>query len=294
MPLDADLARRRDASPSPSASGIVAGGRRAGGRRAWPSRTWPNAVRLVVADRGLDARRFDLVAFGGAGPLHAAALAQAAGLSGVVVPPHPGLASAFGAIAADLRVDRRLTRRCARTRGHGAALARRPAARRRRGAGGAAARGPAGRADRRAASVSCRYLGQNFEQRRRRAAGRAATAWTWCRASASTRRTRPPTATGCPTPWSSSCTSAPSPPTTARCRPTRRRRPAEPGEPHAVRPVCFDGRGLDTPIYRRAVLAAGQRVAGPAVIEEVDSTTLVPPGWHRRGPRAAAAWCSHA
>ena len=36
---------------------------------------------------------------------------------------------------------------------------------------------------------------------------------------------------------------------------------------------------LDTPIYQRAVLAAGQRVPGPAVIEEVDSTTVVPPGW---------------
>jgi len=43
-------------------------------------------------------------------------------------------------------------------------------------------------------------------------------------------------------------------------------------------PVCFE-EWLDTPIYQRAVLAAGQRVAGPAVIEEVDSTTVVPPGW---------------
>ncbi len=51
-----------------------------------------------------------------------------------------------------------------------------------------------------------------------------------------------------------------------------------PGEPYAVRPVCFE-EWLDTPIYQRAVLAAGQRVAGPAVIEEVDSTTVVPPGW---------------
>jgi N-methylhydantoinase A len=45
-----------------------------------------------------------------------------------------------------------------------------------------------------------------------------------------------------------------------------------------VRPVCFE-EWLDTPIYGRAVLAAGQRVAGPAVIEELDSTTVVPPGW---------------
>jgi N-methylhydantoinase A len=42
--------------------------------------------------------------------------------------------------------------------------------------------------------------------------------------------------------------------------------------------VCLDAWG-DTPIYRREVLAAGQRIDGPAVIEEVDSTTLVLDGW---------------
>ena len=50
-----------------------------------------------------------------------------------------------------------------------------------------------------------------------------------------------------------------------------------PGEPSTVRPVCFE-EWLDTPIYGRAVLAAGQRVAGPAVIEERESTLVVPPG----------------
>ena len=69
-----------------------------------------NAIRLLCADRGLDYRRFDLIAFGGAGPLHAAALARRVGLERVLVPPSPGVASAFGALAADLRVDRRLTR----------------------------------------------------------------------------------------------------------------------------------------------------------------------------------------
>jgi N-methylhydantoinase A len=65
-----------------------------------------NAIRLVTVERGLDPREFDLVAFGGAGPLHAADLAAAIGIRRVVVPPHPGLGSAFGALLADLRVDR--------------------------------------------------------------------------------------------------------------------------------------------------------------------------------------------
>jgi N-methylhydantoinase A len=42
--------------------------------------------------------------------------------------------------------------------------------------------------------------------------------------------------------------------------------------------VYFSGRFLETPIYRRADLPAGMRLAGPAVVEQLDSTTVVPPG----------------
>jgi N-methylhydantoinase A len=65
-----------------------------------------NAIRLVTVERGLDPREFDLVAFGGAGPLHAADLAATLGFRRVIIPPHPGLASAFGTLLADFRVDR--------------------------------------------------------------------------------------------------------------------------------------------------------------------------------------------
>jgi N-methylhydantoinase A len=67
------------------------------------------AVRLVTVDRGHDYRDFDLVAFGGAGPLHAVELARRLGMRRVVIPPSPGLVSAFGAVIADERVDRRIT-----------------------------------------------------------------------------------------------------------------------------------------------------------------------------------------
>jgi N-methylhydantoinase A len=69
-----------------------------------------SAIRLLATNRGLDYRGFELMAFGGAGPLHAALLARRVGLAGVIVPPTPGLTSAFGTLAADLRVDRRITR----------------------------------------------------------------------------------------------------------------------------------------------------------------------------------------
>lgn len=68
-----------------------------------------SAVRLVTVDRGLDYRDFDLVAFGGAGPLHAAEIARRMRMRRVIVPPSPGLVSAFGAVIADQRIDRRVT-----------------------------------------------------------------------------------------------------------------------------------------------------------------------------------------
>ena len=68
-----------------------------------------NALRLLTVERGIDPREFDLVAFGGAGPLHAVALAEAVGIRRVIVPPHAGLTSALGTLLADLRVDRSWT-----------------------------------------------------------------------------------------------------------------------------------------------------------------------------------------
>ena len=65
------------------------------------------AMRLVTVERGHDPREFALIAFGGAGALHAASLADALGVSRVVVPPHPGVSSAFGLVVSDCRIDLR-------------------------------------------------------------------------------------------------------------------------------------------------------------------------------------------
>ena len=69
-----------------------------------------NAIRVLTIERGVDPRELALVAFGGAGPLHGCEVAAALGIRDVIVPPHPGLTSAFGALAADTRVDRRWSR----------------------------------------------------------------------------------------------------------------------------------------------------------------------------------------
>lgn len=68
-----------------------------------------NAIRLVSIDRGLDPREFTLVSFGGAGSLHAAALAEIIGIREILVPIHQGVFSAFGLMTADMRVDESVT-----------------------------------------------------------------------------------------------------------------------------------------------------------------------------------------
>jgi N-methylhydantoinase A len=60
-------------------------------------------LRLAFQSRGEDPRRFALLAFGGAGPLHAAYLARDLGIPEIFVPPHPGLTSAMGLLQTDVR-----------------------------------------------------------------------------------------------------------------------------------------------------------------------------------------------
>jgi N-methylhydantoinase A len=62
-------------------------------------------IRSITIERGRDPRDFALVAFGGAGPLHAAELAAMLGVPEVLVPPHPGITSATGLLTSDLRYD---------------------------------------------------------------------------------------------------------------------------------------------------------------------------------------------
>jgi N-methylhydantoinase A len=63
------------------------------------------ALRVVSVERGWDPRDFTLVAFGGAGPLHACELAREIGVRRVLVPPAPGVLCAIGLLVADLRSD---------------------------------------------------------------------------------------------------------------------------------------------------------------------------------------------
>ena len=75
--------------------------------------TMARAIRGVTVERGHDPREFALAAFGGAGPMHAAALADRLGIETVLVPPGNGVLSALGLLAADERHDATRTYRSA-------------------------------------------------------------------------------------------------------------------------------------------------------------------------------------
>tara|TARA_Y100001934_G_scaffold282579_1_gene396988 strand:- start:15512 stop:17542 length:2031 start_codon:yes stop_codon:yes gene_type:complete len=64
-----------------------------------------DAVRLISISRGYDPRDFALVAFGGAGPLHGVALAKELSIPTVIIPPNPGTTSAMGCLLVDIRHD---------------------------------------------------------------------------------------------------------------------------------------------------------------------------------------------
>ena len=64
-----------------------------------------DAVRLMSIRKGYDPREFALVVFGGAGPLHGADLARELGIPTVIVPPNPGVTSALGCLLVDVRHD---------------------------------------------------------------------------------------------------------------------------------------------------------------------------------------------
>jgi N-methylhydantoinase A len=103
MPLDGDaaqialekLAGRLGMDVTATAAGIVSIG----------AASMANSVRAVTTERGLDPRDFTLFAYGGNGPLHISLVARELGITSVIVPPIPSVFSALGMLMADVRVD---------------------------------------------------------------------------------------------------------------------------------------------------------------------------------------------
>jgi N-methylhydantoinase A len=106
IPLDGDLARRAVAEAVGDPLGMEVE-LAADAILRIANASMANALRVMSVARGHDPRRFALVAIGGAGPMHACALADELGIPRVVVPRYPGVAAAMGLLATDVRHDLR-------------------------------------------------------------------------------------------------------------------------------------------------------------------------------------------
>jgi N-methylhydantoinase A len=231
------------------------------------------ALRLVSVQRGYDLREFSLIAYGGAGPLHAGALARQAGMTRVIVPAHSGAFSALGCLVSPLSYDTVQTYR-ARLDGWDAKMADdrfraleqqclHPLVEEGRHPGSVQV----------ARSADLRYTGQNyeinvpydegdlsalrgtFERRHRQLYGYATGESVEC---VNLRVTARVMSEAAPTPMAMA---------RAAAAPVGRRRAFFPDTGQVII-LC----------YERGALAVGQAIAGPAVIEDEWSTIVVYPG----------------
>jgi N-methylhydantoinase A len=244
--------------------------------------TMERALRVISVERGYDPRDFALISFGGAGGLHAADLARALGLAGVIVPRHPGAFSALGILLCDVTRDvsrsvllpvpdsatalrgllRDLDRRFRILEREARAELRRERLAQ-----------PSLRAERR---LDVRYRGQAYEISVAFSPSFAARfhaehekAYGYAHAGRAMEIVNLRVRLAVPSP-----------------KPPVRRRSAEAGNPREAvvkeKPVWFDGHLHPTPLYDRERLRSGARFAGPAIVVEYSSTTVVPPDFECR------------
>ncbi|MCB8959591.1 MAG: hydantoinase/oxoprolinase family protein [Ardenticatenales bacterium] len=250
----------------------------AAGILAVANATMVRAIKLMTVERGFDPRDFTLIAFGGAGPLHALQLAEELEIPTTIVPRYPGNTSALGLALADIRHDYAATRIELLTEAEPAAVeavfARLEAAAR---AQLAADQLPA------AAGVlnrfcDLRYYGQGFELTVPVAgpitsqADLAALAVAFHEAH---RRSFGHANEGDPVEMVNLRVSAAG----EAGRPDMRDRPvAAPSQQiPATRSVFIDQQPHICQVYRRSALPAGATLSGPAIVEQAGSTTLLLP-----------------
>ena len=240
------------------------------------------AIRSRTIEKGHDPRDFTLVAFGGAGPLHAAEVADLLNVPEVLVPPYPGITSANGLLTSDLKYDQMRTVFMV----EGAVDAARVD--RELGELEATLRGwlhedGVDDADIRVTrALDCRYVGQGYELRVPLDDG-PFTADALARFHELHTREYGK-AHGDPIEIVNARVTA------VGRRPTVDALPVTSGTLDAARvdtqPVRFADGEHATPFYTRAALPIGEPFAGPAIVLHPDTTTVVPPGWSGRADAA--------
>ncbi|MBV8412470.1 MAG: hydantoinase/oxoprolinase family protein [Alphaproteobacteria bacterium] len=248
------------------------------------------AIRVISVQRGHDPRDYTLMAFGGAGPLHAARLAKELDIGRVLVPPNPGILCAMGLLLTDLRADFSLTRLLPATEASTAEVAEGFAALAERARRWFEQEGIAAGERHMVRTADMRYHGQNYELNVALSDGPVSAASLQALAAgfAEVHRQR----------YGFAADRDPVQIVTLRVEAMGLVRKAElvahpdagPDASGAIvqrRPVWLEEKGdlVPTPIYARAALRPGNRFAGPAIVEQMDATTLVPPGMTARVDR---------
>jgi len=243
-----------------------------------------DAVRVFAAKRGVDLSAFTLLPFGGAGAMHAAAVAAELGIRRILVPPRPGAFSALGLLCTDVVHDyiRSELRPLANiTEEHAEDIFRRLQA---HASGELAAEGidPADAQFTR--ELDLRYSGQGYELRTPLDGlyeDRAALAAVRERFDARHAQLHGHAAKERPVEVVS-----------YRLRARVLVRKYEPRETAAspprdkalkgARAISLDGTAVKATLYERDQLHVGAVIAAPAIVEQLDATTLIPPGWIAR------------
>jgi len=238
------------------------------------------AVRVISVEQGEDPREFALVAFGGAGPLHAADVARAMGIRRVIVPPRPGLLSAIGLLGADVRGDFSLTRFVRASEEHLGALNAGFAQLRAQGEAWLEGEiGPQARA-KYAWSADLRYVGQNFELILPCTSGTMFPDALENLVAAYHQRHREFYGYDMPG-QAVEVVNLRLSVTAARAAAPAERALTGGNVVQALletRNVWFPETGFaTTPVYKRELLPAGTAFDGPLIVEQMDATTVVPP-----------------
>jgi N-methylhydantoinase A len=231
------------------------------------------ALRVISVERGYDPRDFTLVTFGGAGGLHAVQLAASLSIPRVLIPENPGLLSALGVLLSDSVQDFSQTVMLASQEAGSQALEERYRELERKALASMTAEGFRPERIRLERWIDMRYQGQSYEL-----------SFPYSRQFARDFHRRHGHRYGY------SDTSRASEVVTIRVRvrglSEKPRMPKDrPGRSDPKRAlikekiVRFEGKSRRTRIYERALLRAGHRIAGPALIFEYSATTAIPPGY---------------
>ncbi|BBC01138.1 N-methylhydantoinase A [Bradyrhizobium japonicum] len=235
-----------------------------------------DAVRLISISRGYDPRDFALVAFGGAGALHGVDVARELAIPVVIVPPNPGVTSALGCLLVDMQHDFSQSCMVDATDADATGIEAQFAELEKAALARLTHEGVAQRDIVLQRSIDMMYRGQwrSLAVNAPRPIGAIADLvqsfhaehqreYNFRRDSAPVSFFRLNLKAVGVVPKAEFAVHAP---TGASPEPVSRRR------------VWFEGSGLDTPVYRRDDLPCGFSFQGPAIIEQVDATTVVPPG----------------